>query len=409
MSDNNKTGHRERLRNRFIAGEDDAHSDERLLELLLSYAVPRRDVRQTAERLIEQVGSIEALLRLSYEDLCGLDGVGPNSAVLFRLVDFISQQVTLGAEPHEAAALRAGQLTLLIDEEQSPAEGTVDYEVQAAETEAVESVAEAVPDEPEHEPEARPCPSSRRPGTGLFGMSILDEAINQLPHLPDADALDEVREFLIPRLPYSSQQTRHRNASYIIRRMFPGDFVDRPMREFAKTFAEQPELRDVCFYRFCKAEPLMYEVVDSVLLPAIGHGKLPRSAIKDHLDPQFPDSKSTGHCATAIVSSLTAGGIADANHNRVSFGYRELLIPSFAFILHSEFPGPGMYDIGLLAKNPAIRAMLWYPDRIVPALYELRNQGIISKVSEIDTVRQFSTKWTLAELVDHLVSGEQSE
>ena len=46
--------------------------------------------------------------------------------------------------------------------------------------------------------------------------------------------------------------------------------------------------------------------------------------------------------------------------------------------------------------------MLWNPEFILPELYELRNQGLISKVSDIDTVRQFTTKFTLDQLVERL-------
>lgn len=36
------TGHRQRLRDRFLAGETEAYTDAALLELLLTYAIPSR-------------------------------------------------------------------------------------------------------------------------------------------------------------------------------------------------------------------------------------------------------------------------------------------------------------------------------------------------------------------------------
>jgi DNA repair protein RadC len=50
--------------------------------------------------------------------------------------------------------------------------------------------------------------------------------------------------------------------------------------------------------------------------------------------------------------------------------------------------------------------MLWSPEQILPSMYELRNRGIIARVSEIDTVRQFSTKWSLDEVVERLEGSE---
>jgi len=65
-----------------------------------------------------------------------------------------------------------------------------------------------------------------------------------------------------------------------------------------------------------------------------------------------------------------------------------------------------MYDLAKLETNQTILAMLWNPDRLLPSLYELRNHGIISKISEIDSMRQFTTKWTLDGVVEYLVTKE---
>jgi len=57
----------------------------------------------------------------------------------------------------------------------------------------------------------------------------------------------------------------------------------------------------------------------------------------------------------------------------------------------------------MIETNKAIRAMFWNPTHIMPALYELRNQGLISKISDIDNMRQFTTRFTLDELVTKLL------
>jgi DNA repair protein RadC len=65
-----------------------------------------------------------------------------------------------------------------------------------------------------------------------------------------------------------------------------------------------------------------------------------------------------------------------------------------------------MYDLARLEQNPFMRAMLWQPDQLVSALYELRNRGLLSKISEIDSVRQFTTRLTLRQVIERLVAGE---
>lgn len=45
MSDTGKKGHRQRLRDHFAGGEESSRSEEALLELLLTYAIPQKDVQ----------------------------------------------------------------------------------------------------------------------------------------------------------------------------------------------------------------------------------------------------------------------------------------------------------------------------------------------------------------------------
>ena len=49
------SGHRQRLRESFLALGAKAMPEHQLLELLLTYAIPRRDVNPLAHRLIERL------------------------------------------------------------------------------------------------------------------------------------------------------------------------------------------------------------------------------------------------------------------------------------------------------------------------------------------------------------------
>ena len=62
-------GHREKMRNRFLTAGLDAFADHEALELLLYYAIPRRDTNPTAHALMERYGSLSAVLEAPAEDL----------------------------------------------------------------------------------------------------------------------------------------------------------------------------------------------------------------------------------------------------------------------------------------------------------------------------------------------------
>ncbi len=80
-------GHRERLRENFIEkGGLSGFSDLSALELLLFYAIPRRDTNPIAHRLLEKFGSLHGIMTATEQELMEVDGVGESAAVLLRLV-----------------------------------------------------------------------------------------------------------------------------------------------------------------------------------------------------------------------------------------------------------------------------------------------------------------------------------
>ena len=79
-------GHRKRLRERFRKAGARGMHDYELLELLLTYAIPRRDVKPIAKDLIERFKGITGVMNASQEELESVEGMGPISATLIRLV-----------------------------------------------------------------------------------------------------------------------------------------------------------------------------------------------------------------------------------------------------------------------------------------------------------------------------------
>ena len=79
-------GHRARMRERFMKEGLSGFSEHEVLELLLMFAIPQRDVNPLAHRLIDRFGSLSAVLESSPAELTRVDGVGENAAVLLSLM-----------------------------------------------------------------------------------------------------------------------------------------------------------------------------------------------------------------------------------------------------------------------------------------------------------------------------------
>ena len=84
-------GHRERLRLRFLQNPGALSAAEHL-ELLLTYAIPRRDVSPLAEDLISRFGSLEAILSAADQELMEIDGIGESTITFLRLLTYLVKE-----------------------------------------------------------------------------------------------------------------------------------------------------------------------------------------------------------------------------------------------------------------------------------------------------------------------------
>ncbi|MDE2134879.1 MAG: DNA repair protein RadC [Alphaproteobacteria bacterium] len=92
-------GHRERLRQRFLAGGPEAMPDYELMELALFAAIPRRDVKPLAKALIARFGGFAEAIAAPRERLLEVEGMSESAAVQLKIV--------------AAAALRLSQTRVL--------------------------------------------------------------------------------------------------------------------------------------------------------------------------------------------------------------------------------------------------------------------------------------------------------
>jgi len=78
-------GHRSRLKERFRSSGRKALADYELLELLLGYAIPRRDTKPIAKALLEKFVTIQAVLDAPLDQLEEVSGLGPHASTLIAL------------------------------------------------------------------------------------------------------------------------------------------------------------------------------------------------------------------------------------------------------------------------------------------------------------------------------------
>lgn len=79
-------GHRKRLRERFINSGFDGFHDYEILELLLTYAIPRKDTKPAAKALVSKFKTIQNVLDASIEELADVEEMGENSAIFIKII-----------------------------------------------------------------------------------------------------------------------------------------------------------------------------------------------------------------------------------------------------------------------------------------------------------------------------------
>lgn len=80
------TGHRKRLRDRFLKGGEKGVPDYELIELLLFGVISRGDTKPLAKKLLETCGSLSGLLQADVEKLKAISGVGEATIVTLKAI-----------------------------------------------------------------------------------------------------------------------------------------------------------------------------------------------------------------------------------------------------------------------------------------------------------------------------------
>ena len=266
------------------------------------------------------------------------------------------------------------------------------------------------PEQRQHQPEIAALSSFPRfaePVLRVYAKDFADHALQHLPQAAKYHSVEDFRNYLADKLRFNSQATRRRSANYIVSRFFPTDVYNDDLPEFAAATAGEPALGEALFYLTCRTEKIVSMVAEEIVFPSLAQGGISRGRLREYIQSKFPHSKSADHIGQSIVRSYQFYGIGSANRTRLNVSLREGCLASFAYVLHLEFPEPGMHAFERMADGPMHKWLLWDEQWMIRQLYRLREAGLLSKVSEIDRLRQFTTKYTLADAVQRIVALAQ--
>ena len=86
MSEKDNQGHRERIKEKFLKNGIDGFAEYEILELLLTYCIPRKDTKPIAKELLNKFKSLDNIFKADFDKLFAIDGLGKNSIAFLKLV-----------------------------------------------------------------------------------------------------------------------------------------------------------------------------------------------------------------------------------------------------------------------------------------------------------------------------------
>ena len=86
MSEKDNQGHRERIKEKFLKNGIDGFAEYEILELLLTYCIPRKDTKPIAKELLNKFKSLDNVFKADLDKLSAIDGLGKNSVAFLKLI-----------------------------------------------------------------------------------------------------------------------------------------------------------------------------------------------------------------------------------------------------------------------------------------------------------------------------------
>ncbi len=91
-ADNANSGHRKRLREKFLKSGLAGFHDYEIVELLLSLGTPRKDTKAPAKEALKRFKTLRGVLEASPEELQKIAGIGPHSAFGVKLAQEVARE-----------------------------------------------------------------------------------------------------------------------------------------------------------------------------------------------------------------------------------------------------------------------------------------------------------------------------
>jgi len=390
-------GHRARLREKFISGDAASRSDEALLELLLTFAIQHRDVQPLAKRLIDVFGNFDKVLTADPDALCKIDGIGPTTVALLKLVEHVRQNsppVLADTKLDERAPCAGTALTLT-----GPARLNGGGTAQTPRTQA--ELGLALLGQAELSLQRKPPARERK----TIQDVLIPEGLLALKISHEAESDEQLQEILIKRLGQNSMETRRRYAQSILKWFFP-DGIDGILSRTWLAYQDEVIISDFLRWSYLSQETVMGRCVADALYPLENGITIPATYFDKFLTDLFGEVAPEKTRERLKINLKKLGFLERAK------GKADRLMPvvsqktSLILLIHHLFAAKSVRTVEL--RHLFAHSFWKYlgyksEDAVRNVLREADASGVIGKYIVADQLEQMTTCFTLAELLERKV------
>lgn len=90
----NNSGHRKRLRERFLQSGFEGFLDYEIVELLLTFGTPMKDCKQMGKDAIERFRTLAGVINASSDELMQIDGVGEANSIFIKIMKELNKRLS---------------------------------------------------------------------------------------------------------------------------------------------------------------------------------------------------------------------------------------------------------------------------------------------------------------------------
>lgn len=382
---------------RFLHGEAFSRTDEALLELLLTYGIPRQDVQPLAKILLSRFGSLRQVLAADPAVLRSVDGIEDYVTALLKLVDHISQAGDCSLAPRE--------LQNQVDSEAIPAhpEPLLARNTPGAGRTTIPLAQSEMPLNLPGQSEFPLGPKAQvNRGQKTIQDVLLVEGLLALKVAHEANNWEEFEDILKKRLGQNSMETRRRYAQSIMRWFFPDGLTGFLPRVW-KAYQDEAMAFDLLRWSYLNEEPLMGGCVAEALFPCQNGLAIPPTYFDKYLQDRLGEAPPEKTRERLKINLKRIGFLERARSKP------DRLLPvipqktSLLLLVHHLFAAKAVRTVELrnLFTNPFWKYLGYKSEDAVRDVFrEADSAGLIGKYVVADQLEAVTTCLTLDQFLE---------